>query len=255
LPASPACTYRTHLPDGGFVARFCGSIPRSEFLAALFIIGCTNGITPRIIESVARSGWTDAVVSTFGISVVVWVACAVGIRLVLKDCGDHPNKVDLLLGAVFLFICALPGGGASWLAVTALCLYVLASRAPSSSRRRGAVILLSLTVPTLWSALFFRCFSETILKIDAYLVSQLLGSTQIGNLVRFADGAGELVILAPCSSIANLSLLGHNEPSGSPSLDIEGPALVLFGGCGRCSNECYANEPDGVERAKLSDCA
>jgi hypothetical protein len=64
-----------------------------------------------------------------------------------------------------------------------------------------------MTIPMLWSPLLFRCFSDAILEIDAYLVSQVLGSSQNGNMVRFADRAGEPVILPPCSSIANLSLV------------------------------------------------
>jgi hypothetical protein len=69
------------------------------------------------------------------------------------------------------------------------------------------MVLLSLTVPMLWGPLLFRCFSETILGIDAYLTGQLLGTPQAGNIVGFADGGGNLVILPPCSSMANLSLV------------------------------------------------
>ena len=203
---SAASTDRSHLL-GVLLERFRSSISRSEFFAALCVIGCANGFASRIIQSVAHYGWTDAVISTFGISVIVWIACGVGIELVLRDGGDRLNRLDLPFGAVFLSLSALPGSGASWLSVTALCLYMLVSSADSSSRRRGATILLSLTVPMLWSPLIFNCFSETILGIDAYLVGQLLGSPQIGNIVRFAGGGGELVILPPCSSIANLSLV------------------------------------------------
>jgi hypothetical protein len=180
---------------------------RSEYFAALCIVGCANGIGSKIIPAVAGQGWTQAVVSTFGISVIVWIAGFIGIGLILKDCDDRISTADLALGVMFLFLVALPVGGASWLAVTALSLYMLQHSATSSPRRRGAIILLALTVPMLWSPLLFRCFSETILGIDASLVGWMLGTTQAGNMVRFADGSGDLVILPVCSSIANLSLV------------------------------------------------
>jgi hypothetical protein len=201
------------IPAGAIVLRdellerFRRGISRSEYLAALCIIGCANGAASKIIQVVARHGWIDSVLATFGISAIVWIAGILGIGLVLRDCGDRITAADIAAGVIFVFLVALPGSGASWLALTALCLYILLPWMPSSTRHRGAMILLTLTIPMLWSPLLFRCFSETILGIDAYLVSQVLGSPRTGNMVRFADGGGELVILPPCSSIANLSVV------------------------------------------------
>jgi hypothetical protein len=186
---------------------FRSRISQSEYFAALFVIGCANGVALRVIQSVSDSGWINAVAMTFGVSVIVWIGAALGIGLVLKDYGDRLSRIDLLVGAIFIVSTILPVGGASWLAVTALCLYLLVFSPVSSSRSRGAMILLSLTVPMLWGPLLFRCFSETILGIDAYLAGQMLGTTQAGNIVSFADGSGNLVILPPCSSMANLSLV------------------------------------------------
>jgi hypothetical protein len=191
----------------GLVASFRSSMSRSEFFAALCILGCTNGIGSRAIQAVSQNGWTEAVLSTFEISLIVWIAGVLGIELVLKDCDDRISAADLAVGAMFLFLAALPAGGASWLGLTALCLYMLWHSATSSSRRRGAMILLAVTVPMLWSRLLFNSFSEAILEIDAFLMARMLGTTHAGNMVRFADGAGDLVILPPCSSIANLSLV------------------------------------------------
>jgi hypothetical protein len=157
--------------------------------------------------AVAQKGWIDAVVSTFGISAIVWIAGVLGIGLILKDCGDRISAADIAVGAIFLLLVALPGGGASWFALTALGIYLLLPWTPSSSRHRGAMILVTLTVPMLWSPLLFKCFSDTILGMDSFLVGELLGTPRSGNMVRFADGGGDLVILPGCSSIANLSLV------------------------------------------------
>jgi hypothetical protein len=199
--------YAGNLRNDRFVERLRSSISRSEYFAALFVIGYANGVASRVIQSVADTGWINAVGMTFGVSVIVWIAGAVGIGLVLEDCGDRTNRIDLLVGATFIVLTMLPIGGASWLAITALCLYLLVFCSHSSSRSRGATVLLSLTMPMLWGPLLFRCFSETILGIDAYLAGQLLGTPQAGNIVGLADGGGILVILPPCSSMANLSLV------------------------------------------------
>ena len=76
----------------------------------------------------------------------------------------------------------------------------------SSSRWRGAVILLATTVPMLWSRALQHFFSDFVLEIDASLVGLVLGTERAGNTVRFADNSGSLVILPYCSSLANVSL-------------------------------------------------
>src|SRR6266849_2857244 len=97
-------------------------------------------------------------------------------------------------------------GGLSWIAVTGLALYILLFTDADQSTRRGAVILLATTVPMVWSRLLFRLFANFILEIDASLVGWLLGADRTGNMVRFVSDSGYLVIMAPCSSLANRSL-------------------------------------------------
>ena len=75
-----------------------------------------------------------------------------------------------------------------------------------SSRKRGALILLALTVPMLWSGLIFRLFMTPILEIDASLVAWILGTDRVGTIFRFADGSGYVFMLPACSSFANISL-------------------------------------------------
>jgi exosortase/archaeosortase family protein len=105
-----------------------------------------------------------------------------------------------------LLLIALPIGRLSWLAITILSLYMLLFGDPSSSRRRGAVILLATTVPMLWSVVLFRYFTSSILEIDALLIGWLLGTGNVGNVVRFVDQSGSLFIAPYCSSLANVSL-------------------------------------------------
>jgi hypothetical protein len=183
-----------------------GWLSRDEFLAALFILGCLNGLGLQVIHSLRVSSWTDALLSTFGISAIVWIACFGGLSLILGDRRGIIGLLDLILGLALLFLIALPTGALSWLAITILCLYVLLFTDPSSSQRRGTLILLATTVPMLWSRLLFRYFANFILEIDASFVGFLLGTGHTGNLVRFADQSGNLVIFPYCSSLANVSL-------------------------------------------------
>lgn len=180
---------------------------RSEFFAALCILGFVNGIGSRAIHTIANYGFVEAAYSTFDVSAMVWVACAIATGLLMEDHGDRINTIDIAVGAAFLALIALPIGGASWFGLAALGLYLLMVTGDATARRRGAKILIAITVPMLWSRLLFRLFSDVILQIDASLVGRLLGTTTTGNVVRFADGSGDLVILPACSSLAGLSLV------------------------------------------------
>jgi hypothetical protein len=182
-----------------------GQLSRGEFFASLLILGCANGLGSRIIQSVNQLGWAEALYSTFGISVIVWLSCIAGISIIFRIRTGEVRSADVAVGAGFLLLVILPIGPLSWLAVTALCLYLLVP-ANNPSLRRGAVILFATTVPMLWSRMLFQFFANLILDTDASLVSWLLGTHRTGNLVEFADGSGLLVILPACSSLANVSL-------------------------------------------------
>jgi len=198
---------RLDLRRGSFVTAFRSSMSRSEYFAALCILGCINGIGSRAIQTIASYGLVEAMFSTFDVSALVWIACAIAIAFLLDDQGDHITIIDIVVGAAFLVLVALPSGGTSWLGVTVLGFYLLLIAGPAISRQRGAKVLIAVAVPMLWSRLLFRFFSESILHLDASLVGRVLGTATAGNIVRFADGSGDLVILPACSSLAGLSLV------------------------------------------------
>jgi hypothetical protein len=189
----------------GFVLQMASELRRGEYFGGLFILGCANGFLARIVHSVEQIGWADALFSTFGISVIIWVSCIAGVALILRDrtIGVHP--FEIALGAGFVFLVILPIGPTSWITVTGLSLYILFTTDVVTSRR-GASILLAATVPLFWSRTLFQFLANYILAADASLVSWLLGTLRTGNLVGFADNSGQLVIFQGCSSIANVSL-------------------------------------------------
>jgi len=182
------------------------SIDRNEFFAGLFFLGCVNGIATRAIAVVQREGWLDAAIGMFDVSAIVLAACASGLWLMMRSLERSVTPIDLVVGAVALALIALPIGGLSWIAVGGLALYILLFTDADLPMRRGALILLATTVPMFWSRLLFQYFANFILEIDASLVGGLLGTERTGNMVRFANDRGYLVIFPACSSLANMSL-------------------------------------------------
>ena len=249
---------RTQRTLGGNLKRKLGRlISRDELFAGLFILGCVNGLGSRVVDSVRSSGWADALLSTFGISVIVLIACVGGIKLILQDKDDKIGPIDLALALALLLLIALPIGQLSWLAVTILGFYVLLFADPPPSQRRGVLILLATTVPMLWSRVLFQYFARPILEIDASLIGWLIGTPNAGNIVPFADLSGNLCDLSWLfllgKRLACVLGMGDRKPMATPSLVPQGPVLVLScrGLGGRCQR--YANELNGVERSELSN--
>jgi hypothetical protein len=199
-----ATTNELTVPSRGPVAALRHSIPRDAFFAGLYILGCANGLLGRFLLTLNRDGWTGLL--EVDVSVIVLFACFAAISTLLQEDRDETRSADLAVGGVFLILVILPIFALSWLAVTGLSLYILVFANDRSARRRGAVILLALTVPMLWSRLLFQFFAGPILEIDASLAASLLGTDRVGNLVGFGDGSGYLVIAPACSFLANTSL-------------------------------------------------
>lgn len=194
--------------SAGSVARL--NLKRDELFCALYVLGCANGLFGRFFQAIQADGPLAAALS-IDINVVVFFACFVGLSLMFsslkQSTGDQRvRRVDLVVAAVFVGLTALPIYPLSWIAVTGLSFYILLSARDSSDRVRGAITLLALAVPMFWSRLVFQLFAKTILDIDAALVATMLDSSRSGNMVRFADDSGFMIVLAPCSSLANMSL-------------------------------------------------
>jgi exosortase/archaeosortase family protein len=126
--------------------------------------------------------------------------------LVSARSEEHSLPRDWAVGFVFLTLVSLPIFPLSWVGITVLSLYILLFANNNPERVRGALILLAMTAPMLWSRLLFQIFAKPILDIDASLVSHLLGTPRTGNMVGFLDGSGQMIVLPPCSSLANMSL-------------------------------------------------
>jgi exosortase/archaeosortase family protein len=187
------------------ISRMAGGLSRGEYFGGLLLVSCASGVASRIIHSVADIGWAQAFFRTFDVSAIVWFSCIAGLSLIAQDHTKGVRWFEIAAGAVFIPLIILPVDPLSWIAVTGLSVYILLFSDIAASRR-GASILLAVTVPMLWGRVLFHFFADYILAADGLLVSWLLGTHRTGNLVEFADKSGQLVIFERCSSLANVSL-------------------------------------------------
>ena len=136
------------LPKRRIMSAVCKAIPRNEFFAVLYILGCANGLLGRMIQSFQFSDWEGALAGA-DINVIMLFACFAGISLVSAKSPEHLLPRDMGVAIIFLILVSLPIFPLSWVAVTALSLYILVFANANPERVRGALILLALTAPTL----------------------------------------------------------------------------------------------------------
>jgi exosortase/archaeosortase family protein len=198
-----SASYQLSAPKSGLLATLRHAISRNELFAGLYVVGCINGLSGGVISSLRAGDWTGGAEN---ISVIVLFACIAGISFFLHNKDDAVTSQDLVIALAFLALIAVPVSEVNWAAVSGLSLYILLYANDNSARKRGALILLAVTVPMLWSRVLFSFISQPFLDFDAWLAGGILGTHVSGNLVNFADGSGELVILPACASLANVSL-------------------------------------------------
>lgn len=182
-------------------------LSRGGLFGWLLLAAAANGLAVPVIAAVHERGWAAAIGDAFDVSAVVWIAAAAGLLLYRGQLDPAaPSRRDFAVAGLLLPLLLAPLGQAAWLAATLACLYLLAQGMPAGPRRRGVVILLATTVPMLWSPTVFQLFSAPLLRADAWLVSQLVGTPRLGNMVGFVHGGGYLVVFPACSSLANMSI-------------------------------------------------
>src|SRR5262249_20692312 len=115
---------RLPLPKQRMMSALCKAIPRNEFFAVLYILGCANGLFGRLILSFQFSDWEGAL-SGADINAIMLLACFAGISLVSAESPEQLHPRDLFVGVIFLILVNLPIFPLSWVAVTILSLYIL----------------------------------------------------------------------------------------------------------------------------------
>jgi exosortase/archaeosortase family protein len=169
-------------------------------------VGFASAITDRVIMSVTGAGATGAVISTFGISAIVWGACWFGLASAARAKFERLRASDWVAAALAGLLFLAPFSILAWVGLSALGLYVATTAQKGSGLRQSGWLFVAITVPMFWSPRFFALFSDSVLSIDAALVATIVGTERVGNTVPLVSGGGFLYIAPGCSSLANVSL-------------------------------------------------
>lgn len=166
-----------------------------------------NGLVAKAVTSVMLKGLSHAVWTLFDVSAIIWIAAAYGLHLAGRGAGVQPvSRADMAVGAVAVLLAVLPLNYTSWIGLILAAGWLAFMAAPGSEARRGARILLALTVPLFWARLTFSFAGDLVLHMDALVTGRILGTPSHGNVVQFADGSGYFQIYPACSSLVNMSL-------------------------------------------------
>jgi hypothetical protein len=208
---------------------------RDKFFCGLFILAVANGLEGWVVGSVVAQGWPDALLGSFGVSAVVWIACfAASVLLYGSRLDEVITTPDAVIGLGVLAMTILPFPKLGWLALTVLSLYMLCVSSARSSRRRGALIALAVTGPMLWGRVLLDIFGPAILQADAILVSTVIGTDRVGNVFSGAVGSDgmstQFVIYPACSSVHGMSIAFLAWITISNTLGIAGSARQLVWG-------------------------
>lgn len=180
--------------------------PRGKLLGGLAAAGITNGLLNRVVDAVATDGLAGGIAGTFGISALVWIAACMCVTQAWTAQREPAGAWDMACGWIAAAMLCIPSDVVSWVTVSGVALYFIKRTAPSSALRRAAVILFAITIPCFWSRILFALLSDSILSVDAFLVSAVIGTERNGNVFETADGTGAIWIAPGCSSLANVSL-------------------------------------------------
>ncbi|WDR06503.1 hypothetical protein PSQ90_03265 [Devosia rhodophyticola] len=180
---------------------------RTMLFCGLVAIGFANGISGSVFSAVTEGGLLSAALNTFDVSVFVWLALVAGLLLVGRSPAIGASRGDWALVSLVFIAMLLPVPALSWLAYTILALSLLVRSTSGSALRRGAAILIAVSIPMFWARVAMSLFNDAILAADATLAAWAVGSERNGNLVPFADGSGAMWIAPGCSSFTNISLV------------------------------------------------
>ncbi len=180
-------------------------VGRGALFGGVALIGIANALTERVVSAVRFDGLSQALITTFGVSVLVWIGAGLGISLLLRDRAAPATRRDWTVAMVAAVAFLIPSSMASWVALTGVAAYCLHVAMPRTALHRGALIVLAIAAVRFWSHVAFALFGHYILQIYAMLVSRLVGVARAGNALQLADG-GYLWIAPGCSSFTNVSL-------------------------------------------------
>lgn len=183
------------------------AVTRAQLFYGLFLIATLNGFVGMAIRAIEALGWAAAAWDLFGISAILWVALAAGLRILREDDGSEAlRRGDMVVAVALLMAALLPVPPAATLALTLAALWAALTAAPRSPLRRAAIIFLAITGAILWGRLLLAGLSRPLLDLDALFVATTLGAEHQGNMIWSADGLHRVIVAPGCSSMQGMSL-------------------------------------------------
>lgn len=182
------------------------SLKRPELVTLILVVTLANAMVPEVIRGVMSDGVFYAILNTFEISAIVWLAIFMAVSYASTGLETRVTPSDRLVVSSLFVACLLPIGPGLWVCISGFAIYLILRSGTDVMSRRAGWVIFAITVPMFWSKRLFNLLSEYFLAADAALVSLITGTQRVSNLVSIPNGSGFLQIAAPCSSMANVSL-------------------------------------------------
>ncbi|HEY1605300.1 MAG TPA: hypothetical protein VGF77_06850 [Allosphingosinicella sp.] len=182
------------------------ALDRPRLFAWLVLLAALNAFAGIAVRIVPEHGFGYAMFELFGISAILWVALAASVALLRGAPAESLRRGDRPLAAAVAVVALLPISTASAFSLAALGAWMVATTAADAPIRRAGLIALAMTGPLVWGRLLLALFSGPLLAADTWLVAQLTGSVQAGNMLALADGSGRIAVAPGCSSWEGMSL-------------------------------------------------
>ena len=179
---------------------------RAELAPPILFVGFCNAAFSEVAWHVVADGFWPAISDGLAISVIIWAGFILGLRWTAQSDPATVSTRDLVVFSAALLTFLLPFSKPSWVGLSLLSAYLVATSKPHSSFRRGAATLAGVTVPMFWSKQVFWLLSDKLLPIDAAIVAAVTGLKHVGNAIELQGQVGRIFVAPGCSSVANLSM-------------------------------------------------
>jgi exosortase/archaeosortase family protein len=179
---------------------------RAQLFFWLVLLAALNAFAGLAIRIVPERGFAYALFELFGISAIAWTALAAALALLHDAPRETLRRGDAWVAATVILVALAPVATASAIVLTVLALWMTATAEAASPIRRAGLIALALSGTLIWGRLVLALFSGPMLATDSWLVGQLAGTAQAGNLIALADGSGRIAVAPGCSSWQGMSL-------------------------------------------------
>jgi hypothetical protein len=182
-------------------------ISRQRLYFWVLLLGFANVLVDKAVRSVAMLGWAISLGELFQVSAIVFAAIAVSLILIANSSETASATGSDTAVALVVVACTLPPVGLfSRVAVAGAALFLLWSSPRRSAEWRGAAIAVSTSAHFLFGPVLLKLFAAELAFMDAWLVAQMTGLEQHGDLVAMNGEAAWLQIFGPCSSLHAISL-------------------------------------------------